>query len=84
MYNLRYRFNELFRSRIKTLGYDNKVSEKEEDIVIDFYSHAFMGIVCDWIEDNMEEDFNFIIETLKTILQGELIDAIERLSKSKL
>jgi len=58
-----------------------KASAEQRALVCDFYSHAFSGVIVDWIDNNMAKDADFIINTIATAIQGEILDALERLSK---
>ena len=57
-----------------------RVSEREKEMVADFYSYAITGIVLNWVDHNMEEDYHFMQSTMERILQGEVSDALQRLS----
>ena len=72
---------QMLRNIVEDQSRMYRVSEKEKELVASFYSYAFTGIVLDWVDRNMEEDYHFMLHTLETILQGEINDALMRLSR---
>ena len=78
--HLRQRIQEMIMTAISYHNGRYRVSERQRNLVCDFYSHAFSGVLFDWIDNNMSDDYRFISETLMTIIQGEISDALVRLN----
>lgn len=57
-----------------------RVSEREKNLTACFYADGIVGLVMDWVDRNMEDDYHFMLSTLERILQGEINDALQRLS----
>ncbi len=80
MYNLSQRIKEMIMTAICYHNGRYMVSDRQKNLLCDFYSHAFSGVLFDWIDNNMRDDYHFISETLMTIIQGEISDALVRLN----
>ncbi len=78
--HLRQRIQEMIMTAISYHNGRYRVSDRQKSLVCDFYSHAFSGVLFDWIDNNMSDDYHFISETLMTIIQGEISDALVRLN----
>ena len=53
------------------------VQEEDKKFIADFYKYAFVGLLLDWIEDDMKEDENILIEKLSLLMKGNFIRALE-------
>ncbi|WKY44668.1 TetR/AcrR family transcriptional regulator C-terminal domain-containing protein [Eubacteriaceae bacterium ES2] len=85
-------FNSVSREQVETylykLTYDlmigvveelaQKMSVKESDkaFIADFYKYALVGLMLDWIRNNMKEDPKKIIERLSILVQGNIATAL--------
>lgn len=52
------------------------VSEADKSFIAYFYEHAFIGIMLDWISDNMKSDPEIIVERTSKLIQGNIIRAL--------
>lgn len=48
----------------------DNLSKKEKIFITNFYKFAFVGIILDWMENDMEEDPNEIIKKTNNIING--------------
>lgn len=55
-----------------------KVPQSDKVFLADFYKYGFVGIVLNWIKNNMEEDPKIIIEKLSLTLQESIANALKR------
>lgn len=51
---------------------------KDRKFIADFYSHAFVGCVIQWIKNGMKESPEIITERMKHIVDGSLTRAVDR------
>lgn len=58
------------------------ISTDKKNFVANFYTYAFQGIILSWIEDDMKQNPEEIIQMLFTMTQGDLMKALERFSES--
>ena len=52
------------------------VSEADKSFIAYFYEHAFIGIMLDWIHDNMKSAPEIIVERTSTLIHGNVIRAL--------
>lgn len=53
------------------------VSEGDKDFIANFYKYAFVGLVLDWIKNDMKEDPHLIIDRLSLLMRGNFSRALE-------
>ncbi|MDD6714964.1 MAG: TetR-like C-terminal domain-containing protein [Firmicutes bacterium] len=70
----------------------NVVNEEAEGMAVDkedkafiahFYQYAFVGLMLEWIQDDMREDPAAIIERLTLLMQGNFARALEAYRSDK-
>ena len=53
--------------------------EDNKKFMADFYTHAFAGLVIQWMKDGMKEDPKVLIEEkLKELIEGNFVIALKR------
>lgn len=52
------------------------VSETDKSFIADFYEYAFIGIMLDWISENMKSDPKIIVERTSKLIHGNIIRAL--------
>lgn len=58
-----------------------EVSDSDKTFIANFLKYGFVGLVLEWIKDDMKEDPKVIIDRLSTMLQGSISEALERYTK---
>ena len=58
-----------------------KVEEEDKKFIANFYKNAFVGIMLDWIEEDMKEDPKIIVDKLNILVHGNIIEALEQFNK---
>lgn len=61
----------------KAIG--KSILKEDKYFIANFYKYAFVGLMLEWIKDDMKKDPNEIIAKLSIIVQGNINRAIERL-----
>jgi probable dihydroxyacetone kinase regulator len=77
-------YNESFNVILKVvdeLSKDLNVTDKDKRYVANFYKMAFVGIIIDWIKNNMTEDTEIIVNNLSKIISGEIHRALLKYEK---
>lgn len=54
-----------------------RVKEQDKKFMADFYKYAFVGIMLDWIKNDMKEDPKNIINSLSLLIHGQVSRALE-------
>jgi probable dihydroxyacetone kinase regulator len=72
-----YRVSEaIFIRIIEERDLDSSLNDKDKKFIASYYKHAFLGILLNWIEDDMQDDPKEIIEKLSILAKGDLANAI--------
>ena len=52
------------------------VSQEDKNFIAYFYEYAFIGIVLNWINDNMREDPAVIVERTSRLIHGNVVQGL--------
>ena len=58
-----------------------KISEKGKHRVAIFYAYAFMGVVMEWIQQNMAASPQEVAATTAALIQGDFLNSLENISR---
>lgn len=70
--------NDLLMGVINEISSDMSVKNDDKKFISDFYTHAFTGLVIQWMKDGMRENPKVLIEKLKYLIEGNFIRALKR------
>lgn len=56
------------------------VRQEDKEFIARVYSYVFVGLMLDWIKDDMNEDPEIIVEKLATVIQDAFREALLRFS----
>ncbi len=70
--------NELLMGVINEISYGMNVKVEDKNFMADFYTHAFAGLVIQWMKDGMIEDPKILIDRLKELIEGNFMRALKR------
>ena len=59
------------------------VREEDKKFIAQVYSYCFVGIMLDWIKDDMKEKPEDLVERLALVLDGDIGSALARFNLSK-
>ena len=59
------------------------VPETDQQFIAHFYKYAFVGLMLDWIKEDMRGDPALLVERLGVIVHGNIRAALERIAKQK-
>ena len=60
------------------------LAEGDKAFIADFYKYGFVGIMLDWIGNEMKEDYEEIVQKMSVMLHGNLARAIRNFEKETL
>ena len=72
--------NNLLMGVINEESQHISIKEKDKEFIARMYSYMFIGLMLDWIKENMEEDPKKIIDTLSILLKDTISEAVQRFS----
>ena len=59
------------------------VREEDQDFIATVYKYAFVGLMLDWIKNDMKADPAVIVDRLAAVIHGSVAAALERLRIDK-
>ncbi|MGH4050561.1 MAG: TetR-like C-terminal domain-containing protein [Clostridium sp.] len=57
------------------------ISSIQNNFLADFYSHAFVGTITQWIKLGMKESPEILVDGIRNILEGTMPHALNRYAK---
>jgi len=54
------------------------VREEDKEFIADFYKYAFVGVMLNWVKDDMKEDPHKVVERISVIMHGNVTEALEK------
>lgn len=70
--------NELLMGVVNEVSCNMNVNEEDKKFIANFYTHAFTGLVIQWMKEGMKENPKVIIEKLSELIEGNFIRALQR------
>ena len=59
------------------------VREEDKQFIAQVYSYSFVGLMLDWIKDDMQAEPKILVNKLALVLQGSIAQALERFRTDK-
>ena len=59
------------------------VREEDQDFIATVYKYAFVGLMLDWIKNDMKADPALLVDRLAAVIHGNVAAALERLRIDK-
>ena len=56
------------------------VRDEDKAFIARVYSHIFIGLMLDWIRDDMQPDPKVLVEHLATLIRGNIAQGLKRFS----
>ena len=75
LYKLTY---ELIIGVVEEKSKGTGLSEENKSFIADFHKYGFVGLMLDWIKDDMHEDPQQIVEKLSKLIKGSVSVALSR------
>lgn len=75
LYTLTY---NLLIGVVEEIALDMEVRELDKKFIADFYKYAFVGLMLDWIKNDMKEKPEQIIDRLSMLIDGEIKRALNK------
>ncbi len=55
-----------------------RVKDEDKRFIADFYKYAFVGVMLDWIRQDMKPDPKQIVSRVSSLIEGDIPRALER------
>lgn len=60
-----------------------EVTEEDKRFIAEFYKYGFVGIMLDWIDRGMKDDYKVIVERMSVMLHGNVSHSIHNFEQLK-
>ena len=74
--------DDLLMGVIEEESQGKTIRQEDKQFVAQVYSYVFIGLMLDWIRDDMKQDPEVLVKKLAAVLQNAFAEALERLSVS--
>ena len=75
------RLLEMVRSESKRTG-ASAVSDEKLRFIASFYQYSFVGILMEWFDQGMKNDYRGIVANLSTVMEGSIENAVRIFERS--
>ena len=80
LYKLTY---ELIAGVVKEKCDKIAIKEEDKDFIAQFYKYGFVGVMLEWIDKGMKDDYKLIVEKMSVTLHGNIANSIHNFSVVK-
>jgi probable dihydroxyacetone kinase regulator len=70
---------QLVMNVVEESAQNMEISQRDKQLIADFYMYAFVGILLSWISNQMTEDPAYLVERISILVQGDIRRALQRL-----
>lgn len=80
LYKLTY---ELVAGVVEEKCRGTKLAEENKSFIAAFYMYGFVGVMLEWIDRGMKDDYREIVEKLSITLHGSIANSIHNFEQAK-
>ena len=80
LYKLTY---ELIADVVEEKCTRNNVAEEDKEFIAGFYKYGFVGVMLDWIDRGMKDDYHVIVRKISTMLYGNIENSLHNFEQEK-
>lgn len=70
----------VIREVVEDIPASQRVDEADKHFLVQFYTLAFMGLIIQWMKNNMVEPPDLIVNKLEKMLNGQFLQALDSFS----
>lgn len=75
--------DDLLLGVVEEESVDYSVRDEDKKFIAQVYSYCFVGIMLDWVKNNMRDEPEILVEKLALVLDGDIGSALSRFNLSK-
>ncbi len=75
-------FRPAFRQLMDQVMEEHRISEKDQDFIVNIYTYAVVGVLTEWIASGMPEEFIRDLDRLYEAVGGTMAFSVENLEKA--
>ena len=80
LYNLTY---QLIAAVVEEKCSRSRVTEQDKEFIAGFYKYGFVGVMLDWIDRGMKDDYKLIVQKMSTMLYGNIENSLHNFEHEK-
>lgn len=80
LYNLTY---QLIADVVEEKCSRSRVTEQDKEFIAGFYKYGFVGVMLDWIDRGMKDDYKLIVQKMSTMLYGNIENSLHNFEHEK-
>ncbi|MBU3092116.1 dihydroxyacetone kinase transcriptional activator DhaS [Clostridium sp. CF011] len=69
---------ELIMGIVNDVSLGMNVPDMDKKFIADFYTHAFVGIIVQWIKTGMKDSPQIMVEKMRNVVEGSMLGALSR------
>ncbi len=73
----------MIESIVEERSIETNLNEQQKNFIAYFYKYGFVGIMLDWIEKGMDENYNEIVDDLEKTVHGTIDLSIKNFTDNK-
>lgn len=74
---------ELIEGVVEEKSKDTDLAKEDKEFIAGFYKYGFVGVMLDWIDRGMKDDYKKIVEKMSITLHGTVANSIINFVKIK-
>ena len=59
------------------------MTEQDKEFIAGFYKYGFVGVMLDWIDRGMKDDYKLIVQKMSTMLYGNIENSLHNFEHEK-
>lgn len=59
------------------------IDKEDKRFIAEFYKYGFVGVMLDWIDRGMKDDYEQLVEHMSTMLHGNVANSIHNFEQAK-
>lgn len=73
----------MIESVVEERSKDVLILNQQKDFIANFYKYGFVGVMLDWIDSGMDEDYQMILDDLEMTVLGTIDLSIQNFTNRK-
>jgi len=69
---------ELILGVINDVFIDMNIPDMDKNFITDFYTHALVGVIVQWIKTGMKDSPQTMVENIENVVEGSMIGVLSR------
>jgi probable dihydroxyacetone kinase regulator len=69
---------ELIMGVVNDVSLGMNIPQEDKKFIVDFYTHAFVGVIVQWIKTGMKDSAQIMVEKIENVVEGSLVGTLAR------